>query len=388
MHPFPPRSSLAFEIGESRRSRSPYAPARLASVFAVDPKATEEFFRSVRAAFQKNEDNANTTLYGLLALIAAGILLALVWPAVQQRRLALRQRRAFERLVSAHGLSADDVLLLGTLAAHAGTHPLVVGTHIDVFERATAAELRGLRPTLRVREASVHARLRGLRTRLNFAAHTDHDALLTTRELLPGYAVEVFGSKTLVSEVTEAYFSLVLKEQPVAVAGVGVKLPLTVLHDREASYSVASPLLGVEPSASGFTLFLAHDEAPARQQQRQFVRVRAVGPAQLVLTEERDVKQRAAPVSCALLDVSLQGVAVSAREKLAARTQARLSFSFRDELFRNIDVIVLECEGPPAGPFRLRVHFRELSRTDERRLGAAVAHATTRRSSMPSAARP
>ncbi|HEX7670202.1 MAG TPA: PilZ domain-containing protein [Polyangiaceae bacterium] len=386
MHPVK-QSASSLETRESRGPRAPRAPTRLSALFAIDPRATEEFFRSVRGAFQKNEDNAGTTLYGLLALVAAALVLTLVWPTVQRRRLARSQRRALRRLVSEQCLSEDDVELLETLADHAGTHPLIVGTHIDVFERATAAELRGLRPSLPVREGTMHARLRHLRTHLSFAAHTDHDALLTTRELLPGYTVEIRGARTTVTEVTEAYFAIVLGDERLAVADVGVKVPLTILHDREASYSVASPLLGIEPSASGFTLFFAHDEAPARQQQRQFVRVRAVGPAQLVVIAERGGKQRAAPISGALLDVSLQGVAVSVREKVAARTQARLSFSFRDELFRNIDVIALECEGPPAGPFRLRVHFRDLSRADERRLGAAVAHATTRRSTLPSAAR-
>jgi hypothetical protein len=382
-----PTSALPLETPESRGARTLRALARAPTLLFADPRATEEFFRSVRAAFQKNEDNASATVVGLAALVAGAVLLVLVWPSVQRRRFAQSQRRALGRLVSEQGLSEDDVELLDTLALHAGTHPLVVGTHIDVFERATAAELRGLRPSLPVREGTLHARVRHLRTHLSFAAHTDHDALLTTRELLPGYAVEILGTKTTVSEVTEAYFALVLPDERLAVADIGVKVPLTVLHDREASYSVASPLLGIESTGSGFTLFFAHDEAPARQQQRQFVRVRAVGLVQLVVTAERSGKQRAAPVSGALLDVSLQGVAVSVREKFAARTQARLSFSFRDEIFRNIDVIVLECEGPPAGPFRLRVHFRDLSRTDERRLGAAVAQATTRRSSMPSAAR-
>jgi hypothetical protein len=386
VQPSPPRWPLGGEIREARGLSLVFGLTRAAAVLVYDPKAADEFFRSVRGAFQKNEQHASSTGYFLLALVATAGLLALVRPEIQKRRLGRGQRRALEHLAAARGLSQDDLGLLAILADHSGTHAVVVATHIDVFERATAGELRGLPPTIRVRKGSLHARLHDLRGRLQFGAHTDHDALLTTREARPGYGVEILGTKTMVNEVNEAYYSLVVPERPAA--SVGAKLPLIILHDREASYSVASPLLAVESTNPGWTLFLAHDEAPARQQQRQFVRVQAGGPIELSITADPASDRKADPIQGTLLDVSLQGVAVSLREKLAARAQGRLSFSFRNETFGYLDVAVLECEGPPAGPFRLRLQFRGLSHGDERRLGAAIAQATTRRSSLPTSLRP
>jgi hypothetical protein len=351
--------------------------------FSNGPENADEFFRSVRGAFERNESNAGSVGYAVLALIALVALVALLRP-VLVRMLAQRTRRErLSRLVRARGLTRADVDLLGVLAGHTGTHPFLVATHIDVFERSTAAELRGITPTLAPLIGDVHDRVRALRGRLGFDAHAEHEPLLTTRELRPGDSAEIFGVKTTIAQVTEARFSLVLSARPDAT--LGAKLPLTVLLEREASYSVACLLLGVEPAPAGYALSFAHDEAPARRQNRRFVRVPANERVELVA--EADANAAPERWHGTLIDVSLQGAALSVREKLAVRALLRASFSFRGETFEGVRVVVLECEGSPSGPYRVRLEFRELSREHERKLAAAIARATTRKSVAPTSIR-
>ena len=359
------------------------ASAGAATTFSNGPESADEFFRSVRGAFERNESNAGSVGYTLVALVAVLALIALLRP-VLLRKLAQRARRErLTRLARERGLTRADVDLLGVLAGHTGTHPLLVATHIDVFERSTAAELRGITPTLAPLAGDVHERVGALRGRLGFDAHAEHEPLLTTRELRLGDSAEIFGVKTTISQVDEASFSVVLSARPEAT--IGVKLPLTVLLEREASYSVASLLLGVDPVPSGYVLSFAHDEAPARRHNRRFVRVPANEHVELVAESDGG----AAPQrwNGVLIDVSLQGAALSILQKLSVRALLRASFSFRGETFEGVEVVVLECEGSPSGPYRVRLEFRELTREHERRLAAAIARATTRKSIAPTSIR-
>lgn len=374
------RLSLGNGLAGDAMSR---ASAGVATTFSNGPENADEFFRSVRGAFERNESNSGAVGYVVLTLVALIALVALLRP-VLVRKLMQRARGArLARLARERGLSRTDVDLLGVLAGHTGTHPLLVATHIDVFERSTAAELRGITPTLAPLVGDVHDRVRALRGRLGFDAHAEHEPLLTTRELRAGDSAEIFGVKTAVEQVTEARFSLGLSARPDAT--VGAKLPLTVLLEREASYSIACLLLSVEPAPSGYVLSFAHDEAPARRQNRRFVRVPANERVELVSEPEAGAALERR--NGTLIDVSLQGAALSVRDKLAVRALLRASFSFRGEKFDGIRVVVLECEGSPAGPYRARLEFRELSREHERKLAAAIARATTRKSTAPTSIR-
>ncbi|HVU04544.1 MAG TPA: PilZ domain-containing protein [Polyangiaceae bacterium] len=355
---------------------------RLSAAVGDGPQTPDTFFKSVRDAFQENEDHAGTVGQALLAVALVGLLVGLMLPTLRRRRDRSLQERAFARLVREKRLGAEDVALVETLARHAGTLPIVVATHLDVFERATAAELRGLPPKLRVRDGDLAARVHHLRGRFGFANRGPEEPLLTTRELSPGTALEVLGLKTAVATVTEAFYTVKLRERPNA--ETGRKVPVTVLSEHGASHSVASPLLAVEPFEDHFTLYFAHDEAPERQQHRSFVRVPATGLVRLELLGESGSRWLPGELS----DVSLHGAAVVLEEKLAVRDRLRASFVFRDERFTAVEAQVLACEGPPGGPYRVRLEFLSLAAAEDRRLAAAIAGATTRRSSVPESLRP
>lgn len=350
-----------------------------AFVQQVQPRGSkfDALFRSLGGAFRDNASHAHEAVVLLEVLVAAGVLAAVAWPFVKRRRDARAEAEAFTRLAKERGLDADDVALLTSLAAHGETTPYLAAKHLDVFERAVAAELEGRARTTAVREGDIFAKAHRLRERLGFAEHDRYQAILTTRELTPGLPVEVSGMRTEVAEVTEAFFAVRVPRRPEVAPGV--RIALDIIHQDEAKYYVACALLAAEPGADGWRLVFEHDEHPARTQRRRFVRLHASGP--VTVRYGGDHGARGGPpatVEGDLIDVSVGGAAVRVTQQIAERTYARVTFALGAEQFHDVEATVLGCEGPPEGPYRLRMEFVRLTADNLQKFGAVVAHGSGR----------
>lgn len=337
----------------------------------------DALFRSLGGAFRDNASHAHEAVVVLEALVVAAVLAALAWPSIKRRRDARAEAEAFAHLARERGLDADDVALLTELAAHGESTPYLAAKHLDVFERAVAAELKGRAPTTAVREGDIFSSTHRLRQRLGFDTHDRYQAILSTRELTVGLPVAVSGMRTEVAEVTEAFFALVVPRRPEVAAGV--KLALDIVHQDEAKYYVACALLAAEPRAEGWRLVFEHDDNPARTQRRRFVRVHVDGPATVHYGGEHGARGRPpATVRGTLIDVSVGGVAMRVDERVERGAYARAEFSLGAHEFHDVEATVLGCEGPPEGPFRLRLEFVRVTPDNLQKFGAAIAHASGR----------
>ena len=73
-----------------------------------------------------------------------------------------------------------------------------------------------------------------------------------------------------------------------------------------------------------------------------------------------------------LLDVGVGGAAVQTLVLVEARTHAWATFSVGGVAFHDVEARVLGCEGPPGGPYRLRLEFIRLSADNLHRFGRAM----------------
>jgi hypothetical protein len=337
----------------------------------------DALFQSLGGAFRDNASHAHDAVVALEVIVVAAVVGALAWPSIKRRRDARAEAEALARLAKERGLDAADVALLSSLAAHGKTSPYLAAKHLDVFERAVAAELETRAPTTAVREGDIFDSTHRLRERLGFGTRDRYQAILTTRELTPGLPVAVSGMRTEVAEVTEAFFALVVPRRPEVAPGV--KLALDIVHQDEARYYVACALLAAEPRPEGWRLVFEHDEHPARTQRRRFVRVHAHGPATVHYGGEHGARGGPpATVRGSLIDVSVGGAAIRTDAQIEGRTHARVTFTLGAEEFHDVEATVLGCEGPPEGPFRLRIEFVRLSPDTLQKFGAAIAHASGR----------
>ncbi len=326
----------------------------------------QPFFDSVARAFVGNREALPTVELAILALLALAVLLQLAGLA---RRLLARRTR-FHRLLAARGLSAEDVRFAAALAARAAVEPLELVTHLDVFERATALALGSGAPA----PGEAATRIRRLRHALGYDRLPAHTPLLSTRELTPGVALDVAGEHGVIAEVDEAGFSVEVREPPAAPAGQQVSL--TLAHAREARYVLGCRLAAAHPQpGGGWLLRFEHDEHPARQQQREYVRVRVDGPLSLrpVARWQPGLPALAGDVHARLVDLSGGGAAATSRAALPVGALVRASFEVGGAAFDGLRAVVLACH-PADGGHRLQLEFTGRLGEERERLVAALTH--------------
>lgn len=326
----------------------------------------EPFFDSVARAFQGNRAALPRVELAILALLALVVLLQLAGLA----RGLLERRNRFHRLLAARGLSAEDVRFAAAMAARAAVEPLDLVTHLDAFERATALALGHGAPA----GDEAAARIRRLRHALGYDRLPAHTPLLSTRELSPGVALEVAGQPGVLVEVDEAGLTVEVREPPAAPAGQQVSL--TLAHAREARYVLGCRLAAAHPQpGGGWHLRFEHDEHPARQQQREYVRVRVDGPIVLrpVAPWQPGLPALAAEVHARLVDLSGGGAAATCRAALPVGALVRASFAVGGAAFDGLRAVVLGCHAEGGG-HRLQLEFTGRPGAERERLVTALTH--------------
>ncbi len=327
----------------------------------------ETFFQSVSQAFSGNRRHLPLVEALLLALLALVLLLQLAGAA---RRL-LARRSGFRRVMADHGLSAEDVRFTAGLAALAGVEPLLLVTHLDLFERATAQALaHGAAAGPAAGDSA--GRIRRVRHALGYDRLPPHTPLLTTRELAPGMALDVGSQPGTVTEVDEGGFTVELRQPPELPAGPA--LPLTLTHAREARYALGCRLVEARPAPGGaWLLRFEHDEHPVRQQQRDHARVRIEGALALVpVTRWQGRPELASAVLASLVDLSGGGALATSRTALPVGTLVLADFTVGGDRFEGLRAVVLSCQ--PAGDRRHQLHLEFTGRpgVERERLVAAL----------------
>lgn len=324
----------------------------------------EEALRSIARSFAHNREavpgfqRAVLILLGLVALLQAG-LLARRW---------LRRREGFRAAAARHGLGAPDAALVRELARRVGAQPVDLLGQLGLFERATALALAEAGPRGRP-AGDLAARLRGLRRALGFDRLPPHAPLLSSRELMPGTAVELAGQPGQTLEVGEAGFTVELSGP--AAPAPGAVVPISLTHAREARYTLRCVLLEVaEHRAGRVRLALAHDEAPERIQQREYLRVPAAGPVALRPLAPWPGPRRERRAQ--LVDVSGGGALVTSAEALPDGLLAGASFLVGDAAFGNVRAVVVASERGPDGRWRAHLEFGPMPEAERSRLVAAV----------------
>lgn len=329
----------------------------------------DEFFHSVAGAFEENRRGSVELLQvALLLLIGAFVALQLssLWRRAQARRSQLR-RFAFD-----HGLTTADLAYASALAGLAGVETMALLGQLDVFERTTARAL-GVSPALSVPgEPDPGARIARLRRALGFDRLPPFTPLLTTRELSPGTSVEVEGRPGTTFDVREDHFCVEVGG-PVGLSP-GMTSTLTLVHAREARYALRCRLLDTRASHTGERhLVFAHDEAPARIQLREYVRVHAKGPVVLHPLEPAAAQHELAEnVRGELIDVSAGGALVSSRTWLPVGLLATASFALLDNGFMGLRAVVLSVARAPNGNCLAHLEFSGLGEAERARLVGAV----------------
>lgn len=331
----------------------------------------DEFLSSFSRAFQAERSSPRAALLALAVIVAAAAAAALAWRLFDRWQSARADAAALAHLAQERGLTEDDVALLQEIAARGATTALAVATHIDVFERAVAAELAGRADTTESREGDLVDAARRLRQQLGFATLGPQDIIITTRELEPGMPVDMAGTRTTVHEVTEGSFTVRMARAPEVTPGA--KIALSIVHLDEAKYFVLCDLLSAEPDGDGWRVAFGHDEHPARTQRRRYARVHPGGAATAEYGGDQGALGRPRTVlEGTLLDVGIGGAALQTLTPVEPRTRARATFSIGAVVFRDVEAVVLGCEGPPEGPYRVRLEFVRLPAEKLRRFGEAI----------------
>jgi c-di-GMP-binding flagellar brake protein YcgR len=334
---------------------------------------SEAFFRALADAFSRNRSatgSVETALVVLLAFLAALQLGA--WS-----RRAWRRRTRLHALALAHGIAAEDLSFARRLAAAEGVLPFALLTRVDVFERATARALAAADP------AEAAEPVQRLRRALGFDRLPAHTPLLTTRELAPGMGLAAGPAQGVVEEVRETAFTVAVRGDP-GPAVPGATLALSLVHAREARYELRCKVLERLGGGGDPVLVLAHDEAPRRTQQREFVRVatRAV----IALHPVPPWPSRAeipVDVMARLEDVSGGGARVTSRAPLPVGLLTRARFTVDDERFEALPAVVIAAERRPDGACRAHLEWGRIAEAERSRLVAAVARLELRTGEEP-----
>jgi hypothetical protein len=325
----------------------------------------ETFFQSVARAFSGNREALPRVELAILVLLALAVLLQ----GVSAVRGLLARRSRFHQLLAARGLAPADVRFAADLAARAAVEPLQLVTRLDVFERATA---QALAPGAADADAAA-APIRRLRHALGYDRLPAHTPLLSTRELPPGTALDVASQHGTIAEVDEAGFTVEVREPPALPAGRQVALTLT--HAREARYALGCRLGSVHPQpGGGWHLRFEHDEHPARQQQREYVRVPIDAPVTLrpVTRWQPGLPSLAGEVQARLLDLSGGGAQATSRVPLPVGALLHAGLEVGGTRFDGLRAVVLSCEAGDGGLHRLHLEFTGRPGAERERLVAAL----------------
>lgn len=367
-------------------------------------RPVDSFLRSVRDAFQPSE----ATSVWVWVVMVVGVLSGLGAVVMMRRRQQEAERQAFARLLAERQISRGEAQLIDRVAALAGVAPRLVATQIEVFEKATALELRGHAPPTAGVGEGIFAQVAAVREKLGFQQLAGNFALLTTRELSAGQAVKVAGVEGSVLEVNEAFYSVgvavsvttgVAAKPSLTMGAIGTLVRVTFAHGHEARYETRCALLARhQPDAFTHKLVFGHDEQPNRIQLRRSVRVTVRGPVHLhglpVEQPAAVVGDPAAPEPVladkptglgdddarsekegngALLDISVGGAALETTAQVPVGSLVRLSFALDGSTYHDLLAHVLECAPRPRGTHHMRLEFRNLPQADEHHLAASVA---------------
>lgn len=341
-------------------------------------KPVDAFLHSVRTAFRA-EDGGDGVGWAWAILAVAVVGLGLVVARMRaQRRTRQAGQAAFARLAAEKKLSTADEALIGRLAARVAAAPQVVGTHLDVFERATAALLgAALAPAAGAPVEGLFAEVGRLRRTLGFHVLPEQFPLLTTRELVSGVRVDVGGVAAMVGEVNEAWFDVECSAEGVFSASVDQTVRVAFVRGGEARYVARCAVAAGIPAHAPRQLILRHDERPERTQKRNAVRVTVRGEIHL---RPRPVEAGASEEARdegvthgELVDLSIGGMAIAVESKLAVGTALRASFDWEGSTYADLPVVVLQCEARSRNVHVARLQFRGLGVADENRLAAAIA---------------
>jgi len=350
----------------------------------------DSFLHSVRGAFTPSYDTAWIGA-ALVAAVATLVVLGRWRARLVERRAGTA---AFAAFVAEKRLAGAQTRLLAQLGAAAGAPPLVIGSNLDAFERATAQLLASETPTAASGVArserdgadDVFSRVHELRRALGFHVVPDHLALSTTRELVPGTHVAVGVAGGEVMEVNEAWFGVIAGPDttfPAAAPGAALRITFT----RDARYNVRCPVLAADPPHAPRKLLLRHDEKPERHQLRATVRVSAQGTAQLVprtgrtgeaLGDGGEATGDGQATAAELIDISVGGLAATATQAISPGTAVHVAITWDGEVYRELPAAVLRCDAKLGGRFLLRLEFRGLPAQEESRLAAAIARHSAR----------
>jgi hypothetical protein len=351
----------------------------------------DTFLHSVRGAFSPSPTGEAGWLWAAFGLAVLLAILGQRWWAIRARGRAAKM--AFARLLAERRLSAAEGRLLERLGKLASVAPVLVATHLDVFERATGRELATHTPTTasgthEVTSAAsddVFAHVHRLRRALGFHVVPEHLPMLTTRELVPGTPVEVTGFLGEVIEVNEAWFAVIAAPDTTFVTGAPDK-PTRLTFTRDARYAARCFPLSAEPARAPRKLVLRHDEHPERHQLRAAVRVNAPGTVRLSRRPgEAATGNGAGPeqadayaASGSLVDISIGGLAVAWPGPLSVGASPHVTVEWNAEVYQDLPAVILRCDARPGGRFLVRLEFRGLPAAEEARLAAAVARHSAR----------
>ena len=360
-------------------------------------KPVDTFLQSVRDAFQQGDGVSGGLAAGLVAGVAAIVVVAILVARWLGRRAQGRaSRAAFAQLLIERRLSADDGRVITRLAARAGVAPAVLATHLDVFERATAAELADhvAVPTAGAVDSGAagddaFARIHRLRRALGFHVVPDHVPLLTTRELVPGTPAAANGLPGTITAVTEGWFTVgaapgaTLPTLPTAATAT-----VTFTRGHDARYVVRCVVALADPPRAPTQLFLRHDERPERHQLRATVRVSARGTIELSprvaapAGDAHDGHTAAATIHGTLIDISVGGVAMQSPVAVPVGAALHAAITWQGDTYRDLPVWVLHCDAR-AGAHVVRLEFRGLPATEDARLATAIARQSARVDDKP-----
>lgn len=331
-------------------------------MFDYSVGVVQEFFRSVAEAFARGRSVVPAVEAGILALIAAGLLLQLAGMG----RGWWRRRTHLRQLAARHGIEDADLAFAAGLARIERVAPIALLTRVDLFERATARALarEGTR-----REAA--ERVHRLRRALGFDRLPAHAPLLTSRELAPGTAVELGPHCAEACAVDELALSIRLPNAAIAAAGADVTL--TLAHAREARYELRCRVLDLRDGPDGRELVLSHDEAPRRIQLREHVRVATRSAVALHPVPPWPVHGEApADEVVRLEDVSGGGARVVSRALLPVGLLAEATFAIGPARFEKLPAVVVASEPRRDGSCEARLEWGRLAEAERSRLVAAV----------------
>lgn len=330
----------------------------------------DDFFASVARAFALHRWAGPLFKLAVLALLCLTVALQLAG--------ALRRwwagRSLVRRLALERGLTDDDLLFLVHLAERASLAALTLFTHLDEFERATALALSSEPASAPGADDELALRVRRLRRALGYDRLPSHTPLLSTRELGPGIAIQIDSRDGQTFEVSERSFSVELRA-PVALSP-GQEVGLLLIYARDARYALRCRLLAVVPGPSGAArLLFAHDEAPERTLQREYLRVAAGGavtlrplsPGLLHPTLRKEV-------SGELVDVSGGGALIVTRGQPPVGLLMAASFSLAGRRFTDLRVVVISSARTADGRSRVHLEFNGISETEREPLVSSVNH--------------